>query len=135
MGYIKLKREIVFEQSSDELYSKHLEAFATEEELEVWREDYELDVVIDIDTDSEAEDIPIEEMKALIQRAEDAGANFISIDYHCDHIEYDIYGSKISRLSGSDSKKIDDAKKLKKEDEKQRKIDYLRRELAKLEDE
>ena len=31
---------------------------------------------------------PIEMIKELIEKAEKAGANYIFIDYHCDHIEF-----------------------------------------------
>ena len=127
---IKLKREIVFEGNSEELYGIFADRFSTKEERDKY--EYEIDAYTDNDTDSEARDIPIEDMKALIQKAEDAGANFISIDYHCDHEEYDIYGSKISRISDIDvikeKKKQAIAEALKKKD----KIRNLEDQIAEL---
>tara|TARA_R110000851_G_scaffold152826_3_gene294629 strand:- start:12 stop:359 length:348 start_codon:yes stop_codon:yes gene_type:complete len=94
---INLKRKIVFEQSSEELYDAFNRKFLNKEEIESDNEHY--NVYTDSDTDSDARDISIEDMKELIQKAEDAGANFIQIDYHCDHSEYNIYGSLITRAT------------------------------------
>jgi len=41
--------------------------------------------------------IPIGVMKAHIDKVEKKGANFVSIDWHCDHGEYEIHGLKLKR--------------------------------------
>ena len=43
--------------------------------------------------------IPIKDMVQLVRGAENSGANFIAIDYHCDHEEYEVYGVKVERLN------------------------------------
>ena len=129
---IKLKREIVFEESSRELYSVYIEEFATKKEFKKWEDDYDGDAEVDGYINSEASDIPIKEMKDLIQKAEDAGANFISIDYHCDHVEYDIYGSKITRISDGDVLKEKEKKAISEGLKKKAKIKNLEEQIAEL---
>lgn len=36
--------------------------------------------------------VKIETLKKMLSELEDKGCNYVSIDYHCDHIEYDIFG-------------------------------------------
>lgn len=98
---IILKRKVVFEQSSEELWGPYpWMQFLNIEEFKAWQKDkLDLHIYTDSYTDAESKDIPIVIMKALIKKAEDAGANYIQIDYHCDHEEYDIYGSQITRAT------------------------------------
>lgn len=39
--------------------------------------------------------ISIESLRKILDEVEKKGCNYVSIDYHCDHIEYDIYGLDI----------------------------------------
>lgn len=36
--------------------------------------------------------VKIEVLKEMLSKLEEKGCNYVSIDYHCDHIEYDICG-------------------------------------------
>ena len=36
--------------------------------------------------------IKIETLKQILLELEKNGCNYVSIDYHCDHIEYEVYG-------------------------------------------
>lgn len=95
---IKVKSKTVFRESSDELKHLETEVFATKEELEK----YEY-VCLAFDDkkvyQTEAGIIPIQKIKELIERAEASGANFVAIDYHCDHGEYDVYGYHVEKMS------------------------------------
>jgi hypothetical protein len=130
---IKLKREVVFEEASDELYDVMEHYFGTKEEIEQYQESCDVIATVDTYTNSDSKDIPIKDMKELIQRAEDAGANFIQIDYHCDHEEYEVYGSKITRLDEEAIIKLEKKKADKAEMVRLDKIKVLKDRLAKLE--
>lgn len=96
---IVLKRKVVFEGQTEELWGIYpFIQFLNKKELKDYDDDI-LDLYIRTDsyTNAESKDIPIEDLKRLIQQAEDAGANYIQIDYHPDHENYEIYGSILSR--------------------------------------
>jgi len=121
---IILNRKVVFEGQSEELYGSYpWRKFLTKKEIERDDEECDVDVYTDSYTDSDSKDIPIEDIKALIQKAEDAGANYIQIDYHCDHEEYEIYGSHISRKT---KKEVDKYNKVKSVSEKMKKMGKIR---------
>jgi hypothetical protein len=128
---IKLKRKVVFQESSEQLYDAFAMQFATIKEMTKHQGDVDCDV--DKWTDSEAGDIPIESMKALIQKAEDAGANFIQIDWHCDHEEYDVYGSKITRVDEEGLKRIAEKEATRLDLVRLNEIKTLKKRLEKLE--
>ena len=111
---IVLKRKVVFKESSKELWGPlPWYKLLTKKEISRDRKEGDVDVYTDSNTNSDAIDIPIEDMKALIQKAEDAGANYIQIDYHCDHEEYDIYGSLITRPTEEEvAKRVSEEKKI-----------------------
>ena len=95
---VKVTREIVFEDNTEELDFLKARIFATKEE----KEHSEYQYITDIDKGEvylEAKEVPISIMRKLLDKAEIAGANFISIDFHGDHGEYDVYGLKIERAS------------------------------------
>jgi hypothetical protein len=105
---IVLKREVVFQKSSGELWGVYpwLDLLK-EEDKNAWQDDkLDLNIYTDSYTHADSKDIPIKEMKKLIVEAENAGANYIQIDYHCDHEEYDIYGSKITLPEPLEEEKI-----------------------------
>lgn len=43
--------------------------------------------------------VSIDKMIEKLQEMKQAGANYASIDWHCDHQEYDIYGIQYDRAS------------------------------------
>ena len=95
---IILKRELVFQKSSGELWGAYpwLDLLSEEDRNGYVNDNLDLNVYTDSYTDANSKDISIKEMKKLIAEAEKAGANYIQIDYHCDHEEYNVYGSKIT---------------------------------------
>lgn len=52
----------------------------------------------------DAEPIPITKIKDMIKDAESVGANFVSIDWHCDHREYEVFALKLTRLTDEELK-------------------------------
>tara|TARA_R110000772_G_scaffold17946_3_gene50000 strand:+ start:147050 stop:147454 length:405 start_codon:yes stop_codon:yes gene_type:complete len=130
---IKLKRKVVFEESSEELWGAYpWFQFLTKGEIKRYNDDCDVDVIIDSETNGESKDIPIEDLKALIQKAEDAGANFIQIDYHCDHEEYDVYGSLVTRATEGELQELVTKENEQKEKEKQARIKHLQEEIEQL---
>jgi len=71
-------------------------------------------------------------MKVLIQKAEDAGANYIQIDYHCDHEEYEVYGSLLTRASQVEKEKIEQKERISKKLKVLGRIRGLEAEIGKL---
>ena len=129
---IILKRKVVFEGNSGELYGTYpFRKFLTKEEIERDDEHCDVDVYTDSYTDADSKDILIEDMKALIKKAEDAGANYIQIDYHCDHEEYEIYGSLITRATEDE---INEKKRKEAVSEKMKICEQIRGLEAKLEE-
>lgn len=103
-----LKRKVVFEKSSEELWGAYpwLPLISKQEGDEYINSELDLYIKTDIDTNSKTKDIPIKDIKNLITEAEKAGANYIQIDWNCDHQEYDIYGSKVTVPSSEELKNI-----------------------------
>jgi hypothetical protein len=97
---IRLKRENVYTESSMDLYSlDKFKRFMTQEEIDRYEQDGDVDIELVPEDYGDAEDIPIELLKEMIEKAEKAGANYIQVDWHCDHGEYDIYGYNITRFT------------------------------------
>lgn len=129
---IKVKKKLVFEESSEYLPDLEARYFATKEEIDKTEH---ISIKTLDKTFYDACEIPLIEMKNLVAKAEAAGANFISIDYHGDHNEYDVYGYTIERLSQAE---IDADIAKKKEVEKKGKegrIKLLEERLVKLKSE
>ena len=95
---IKVKAKKVFKKSSDHLPSLETEKFATKEELEN-NEYVSLSFEGNEVYQTESRIIPIEAIKQLIEEAEASGANFVAIDFHCDHQEYDVYGYLVEKMT------------------------------------
>lgn len=129
-----LKREVVFEESTEELWGSYpYLQFLTAEEFKAWKND-KLDINISTDTytNAESKDIPIQWMKLMIEKAERAGANFIQIDYHCDHEEYDVYGSKLTLPTPEDEAKRKEKERKKKEAQIDSQIKRLQEQMDRL---
>ena len=43
--------------------------------------------------------VKIEVLKEMLLKLEEKGCNYVSIDYHCDHIEYDICGIDVHKAT------------------------------------
>jgi hypothetical protein len=131
MGEIKVKVDAVYYESSEELVQIMNQYFMTESEKQ--NDDDEVDIYVDVNFEqSDALPIPIGIMKQMIQDAEDKGANFICVDFHCDHMEYDIYGLKIDRLDEVDVEKLNKQAEIKAETERLVKIAKLQNQINEL---
>ena len=130
---IKISRELVYTKSTDYLDDLIVNKFATSKE----KKDNEYIYPRTIDKGIihlEATMVPISTIRKMLLAAENKGANFVSIDFHCDHGEYDIYGLKVKRASTEVIDK-EEEKKLKFEKEKkQTRIIELEKELKELKD-
>lgn len=128
---IKLYREIVFKDSTEQLSDIITRDFVTEEEL--INSEYQFTTNIDKgDIYLDATEIPISVIREKLIKAEQAGANYISIDFHSDHGEYDIYGLKISRAKVYVIEKENEKQLAKAEKIKNARIIALEKELKKL---
>lgn len=128
---IKVKSKTVFRESSDELKYLEAEAIATKEELKT----YEYVCLEFSDNNvyqSDAGIIPIQKIKELIDKAEASGANFVAIDYHCDHVEYDVYGYHVERMTQEEIDALEVKKAEKKKTINEAKIKQLEEEIEKL---
>lgn len=128
---IKVKAKKVFDKSSDYLPSLETEKFATKEELEN-NEYVSLSFEGNEVYQSEARIIPIEVIKQLIEEAEASGANFVAIDYHCDHVEYDVYGFLVEKMTEQEIKILEAIKAKKNKEFKEQKIRLLEKEIQKI---
>ena len=128
---IKVKAKKVFKKSSDHLPSLETEKFATKEELEN-NEYVSLSFEGNEVYQTESRIIPIEAIKQLIEEAEASGANFVAIDFHCDHIEYDVYGFLVEKMTDAEIKVIEALKTKKEKDAKEQEIKRLEEKIQKL---
>jgi hypothetical protein len=131
---IKVKRKLVFAGEASEIDFRKYDYFSTKEE----KKKFEYIRTVDIDEGEDESnlmsyEIEIGLMKKMIQEAEDKGANFVSIDYHCDHIGYEVYGLKITRATSEEEAEQEDTEAKKKEDIRLSKIKVLKEKLLKLE--
>lgn len=128
---IKVKSKTVFRESSDEVRHLQTEVFATKEELEKYEYLY---LTFDDKKvyQTEAAIIPIQKIKELIDKAEASGANFVAIDYHCDHGEYDVYGYHVERMTQEEIDALEVKKAEKKKTINEAKIKELEEQIEKL---
>jgi len=126
---VNVKAEKVIDISSEYLVELERNYLATTEELS--KDEY---VNIKFNGDdvyaSDSQIIPIVELKKLIEKVENAGANFIAIDFHTDHLEYDILGYRISRMTDNEVQVVKQMKLLEKEKSKLFKIQELENQIA-----
>lgn len=126
---LSVKGNKVYEKTSDYLPDLEEQHFATKEERELFSYLY-VEYVDDIYVSSTP--IPIEVMKTMIEEAEAAGANFVTIDYHSDHDEYEVTGYKFERASDEDNSALELERRLADEEAKNKRIKELEEELEKL---
>jgi hypothetical protein len=131
---IKVKAKKVFSKSSDYLPSLETAMFATKEELETNEHVY-LSFQGNEVYQSEAQIIPISAIKQLIEEAEASGANFVTIDFHVDHLEYDVYGFLVEKMTDAEIKVIEALKAKKEKEFKEQQIKRLEEKIQKLKEE
>ena len=79
--------------------------------------------------------MPIDDALRIIQEMKDKGANFIEIDYHCDHITYLFSGFEIRKATEEEikeeQKKVDDIEK----SNRLKRLNELKEEIEKINNE
>ena len=131
---IKVKGKQIFKKSSDHLPSLGTAMFATKEDLEN-NEYVSLSFEGNDVYQTDSHIIPIEAIKQLIEEAEASGANFVAIDYHCDHIEYDVYGFLVEKMTDTEIQIVEAIKAKKEKDAKEQEIKRLEEKIQKLKEE
>ena len=128
---IKVTREIVTQESSDDLGFLKVKMFATKEEMK----SSDCQFITNIDEGEvylEATEISIDAIEGIISRARENGANFVSIDFHGDHDEYDIYGLNIERASSEIVNEKRESEMIIEDAKKKARVLELEEELRKL---
>jgi len=126
---ISVKGNIVYEKSSEYLPILEEEHFATKEEREMFSYLY-VEYIDDVYFSSSP--IPIGILKKMIEEAEAAGANFVSVNHHSDHDQYEVCGYNFERASDEDNSALELERRLANEEAKNKRIKELEDELAKL---
>jgi hypothetical protein len=126
---VKAKR--VFKASSDYLPDFEGEFFATEQEI---IESEHISIVFKGDSvyDSDAQIIHINELRKLLDAAEKAGAIFVTVDFHTDHLEYDVVGYDIKRMNEKEIKFVEIMEQNIKNQKKEAKIKELEERIKKI---
>lgn len=128
---VSAKAKKVFEENSDYISDLQKEVIATKEELDKYEYvslSFEGDNVYLTDGNI----IPIQKLKELIERAEASGANFVAIDYHSDHDEYEVYGYYVERMTQDEIDVIDAIKAENTKKANEAKIKRLEEQIEKL---
>lgn len=129
---IKVNRKQVFKESTEQLSHLYAKNFATKDEIENAEYIFTKDIDLNSCGGSGAEPISIAELRTIIDKAEKAGANFITIDYHIDHGEYDIYGYHCVRPSEKEVEEYEAKLAKVRKEAKEAKIKYLQEQIEKL---
>ena len=127
----------IYKRFIEQIYSKEIygwDEFFTEEEAD---DDYPETIEVDMPQwgGADASPIKIEEMQEMIQTLKDKGCTHVEIDYHCDHLEYEVYGYQMRKAT---EKEVQDETNKRKEsikEENSKKIKQLQWKIKKLEDE
>jgi hypothetical protein len=77
----------------------------------------------------------IEQLEEVLKSMKEKGATHISLDYHCDHIGYDMSGYKIEAATQDEIDVFTGKKKAKKQEAKQARIAQLQEEIKRLQEE
>lgn len=123
---IHVQRDLVYENELSEIDFQLQDEFGF---------DYEKHDGFIINGDSngyaDAYPIKIEEVIQELVNMKDAGATHVEIGYHCDHIGYIFEGYKIKSMTEKEVEAVENEKKA--EEEKQKKIAELKRQIQMLE--
>jgi hypothetical protein len=55
--------------------------------------------------------IKIDELRKILTNIENSGCNYVSIDYHCDHEEYEFYGADVHAATEEEIREENDKEK------------------------
>ncbi len=75
----------------------------------------------------------ISKLREALDEFEKIGANYVNINYHCDHNEVEVTGVSYRKSTEIEIKNYNDMLLLKKENDKKRAIDKLNAEIARIE--
>lgn len=126
MEKIYVTKTVKFEASPSELDFENREAFGWED-----HDTHDFNELTNNIMMTDVEPISIETLVEILNKAKEAGSTHIAIEYHCDHIGYDITGIEI-RKSTTDEINAH-VEKQRAEQEKRRKIHDLKAQIAKIE--
>jgi hypothetical protein len=128
MEKIYVTKTVKFEKSADELDFDNMDQFG-------WK-DHDQHDFVEINNDmlsTDAEPIEIDRLIAILNEAKSKGSTHVAVEYHCDHIGYDIAGIEM-RLSTQEE--IDSFEnKRKAAQDKRRQIHDLQAKIARLQNE
>lgn len=125
MNTIYVSKTVKFEEEPSELDFDNREQFG-------W-EDHDKHDFVEISNSmisTDAEPIAIDQMIEILNKAKAAGSTHVAVEYHCDHIGYEITGFEM-RLSTAEEIADYEARK-KVEQEKRKRIHELQSEISKL---
>jgi len=131
---IDVKTKEVFKGSSEYLPDVEFDYFIrSEEKSQISEDDFRClrfhgDDVYQLD----ARIIPLQDLKTLIEKAENSGANFVVVDYHVDHFDYNIIGFEITRMDEKEILVAESLEKAREEKNKQEQIKKLEEQMKKL---
>ena len=125
----------IFKRLIHKVYSEDLytwDELFTEEETD---EEFPEEILVNAEYGSDARPINIDELQKLIDELKEKGCTHVEIDYHCDHLNYDLYGYEIRRATKeeleAETKKEEESIKKRKEKE----IENLKNKIKDLENE
>lgn len=126
MEKIYITKTVKFEASPSELDFENREAFGWED-----HDTHDFNELTNSIMMTDVEPISIEKLIGILHQAQAAGSTHIAIEYHSDHIGYDITG--IEMRPSTDEEVLDHVEKKRSEQEKRRKIHDLKAQIAKIE--
>lgn len=121
----------VFSESTEYLPIIERSFFATKKEISE-ADDLRVQYNVQDGWGLDGELIPIVELKKLIDKAEKAGANLISVNYSHDHNEYDIVGYNVTRMGKKEVKQLEKLEEIEMEKRRLDKIKELEERIQNL---
>ena len=106
---------LIAEKSIDDLDWLFLNEFGVDENC-----DEELGIIEQGNYGTDAHIINIDRMIAELYKLKHEGSTHVAIDYHCDHIGYDIAGFFVRKSTDSEIDDFEEKKRLKNEREQKR---------------
>ena len=123
---IYAKRELVYKNELSEIDIQLQDEFGFD-----WEKHDDFIINGDSNGYADAYPINIEEVIQELVNMKDAGATHVEIGYHCDHIGYIFEGYRIKSMTTEEVENVENEKKA--EEEKQKKIAELKRQIQMLE--
>ena len=120
----------MIEESIDHL--NHLEVIPDQEKYGDIYDDYDVEDIEEGKNRSDAKLISIENVEKYLEVAKAKGATHVSIDYHSDHVGYDIYMAHMREATQDEIDAYLKSLEDEEQEDKQRLIDELESKLARL---